>query len=205
MPRPDKTLIVGVTGGIGAGKSVVCRICALRGMPVYDCDREARRLMEESGFIRDELCRIAGSETVTPDGCIDRAHLASLIFRDAGIRREVNALVHAAVRSDIERWRETLAAPVAIVESAILHSSGLERQTDAIWLVTAPEDLRIDRACARSGLTPAQAKSRIEAQQGEFDSLDASRLSVIINDGATPMLPRIDTLLNTLTNHNNNA
>ena len=205
MCQSNKPIVIGVTGGIGAGKSVVCRVCALRGIPLYDCDSRARRIMEISDEIRTALRHLAGEEVIMPDGSVNRPHLASVIFNDPVLRREVNTLVHKAVRADIKTWIGQLRAPVAIIESAILHSSGLDSMVDEIWLVSAPRELRAARAAARSNLSEEQITCRIIAQQGEFDKLDNSRLHIILNDGMTPLLPRIDNLLHTLINHNDNA
>ncbi len=205
MCQPNRPIVIGVTGGIGAGKSVVCRVCALRGIPLYDCDSRARRIMEISGEIRSALRHLAGKEAIMPDGSVNRPLLASVIFNDPVLRREVNTLVHKAVRTDIEAWIDQMRAPVAIIESAILHSSGLDNMVDEIWLVSAPPELRTARAAALSNLSEEQISCRISAQQGEFDNLDSSRLHIILNDGMTPLLPRIDNLLHTLINHNNNA
>lgn len=205
MCQSSRPVIIGVTGGIGAGKSVVCRVCALRGIPVYDCDTRARRIMDTSSEIRLALRHLAGDEVILPCGSINRPHLASIIFHDPALRHEVNDIVHHAVRTDIESWITQLHTQAAIIESAILHSSGLDSMTDEIWLVSAPDELRIARAAARSNLSEEQITCRMRAQQGEFDNLDKTRLHTIANDGTTPLLPRIDSLLHTLINHNNNA
>lgn len=187
--------VIGVTGGIGSGKSVVCRICALRGVPVYDCDREARILMDNSPAIRSALCEIVGRDLMA-GGEIDRGFLASRLFASELIRLQVNVIVHAAVREHLAGWIDSAGAPVVIVESAVMHTSGLDCMVDAIWLVEAPQTLRLRRIMARNSLTLAQATARISAQQHEFDSLPPDKLHRIINDGTTPLLPRIDSLIN---------
>lgn len=187
--------IIGVTGGIGSGKSVVCRICALRGVPVYDCDREARLLIDNSPAIRSALCEIVGRDLMS-GGEIDRGLLASRLFASERIRQQVNVIVHAAVREHLAGWIDSACAPVVIVESAVMHTSGLDRMVDAIWLVEAPQALRLRRIMTRNSLTQAQAAARISAQQHEFDALPPGKLHRIINDGITPLLPRIDSLIN---------
>ncbi|MDE6242942.1 MAG: dephospho-CoA kinase, partial [Muribaculaceae bacterium] len=110
-----------MTGGIGAGKSVVCRIAALQGLPLYDCDIEERRIMDSDMRIKQTLAQIAGQEVLRPDGEIDRPLLAKRLFADADVRRRVNELVHVAVRSHLAEWVASLSAPTALVESAILY------------------------------------------------------------------------------------
>lgn len=189
--------MIGVTGGIGSGKSVVCRVCALRGIPVYDCDSRAKDIMRLDPDIRAFLLAEVGEDTYLPDGSLDRRRLASHIFNDAHARRRVEAEVHRAVRHDLEGWCRSLSSPhgVALVESAILHTSGLDGLVDRIWLVSAPDELRVERVQSRSSLTRAEVEARMQAQKAEFDALPAAKVQVIANDGLTPLLPRIDTLL----------
>ncbi len=191
----NSPILIGVTGGIGAGKSVVCRICALRGIPVYDCDLEARRLMDASAEIHRELRRIVGDEVICSTG-INRSLLALSIFRDARVRAQVNTLVHSAVREHLNQRISRSDAPVFIVESAIMHTASLDERMHRIWLVEAPEELRVKRVQARNGLPREQILARMSAQNEEFAALPADRVARIINDDATPLLPQIDNLFN---------
>lgn len=188
--------VVGVTGGIGSGKSVVCRVCALRGIPVYDCDSRAKALMDASAPLKEFLRTEIDADTVGADGAICRPALARRIFASPELKGRIEARVHAMVRDDIRSWLASLSAPVALVESAILHTSGLDAMCDAIWLVTAPEEVRVARAAARSGIPETDVRARVRAQSREFEALPPSKLHIIENNPDTPLLPRIIELLN---------
>lgn len=163
-------MIIGITGGIGSGKSVVSRILRLKGLPVYDCDLEARRLMEGNGVLREGIRLVAGREAYREDGSLDRALLGQKLFTDPVIRGEINRLVHSAVRNHLAAWSEGCrksSMEAIFVESAIIVSSGLAEMCDQIWNVTAPEKIRIKRVMLRNGITLQQARDRIESQQEE--------------------------------------
>ncbi len=180
------TIVIGITGGIGAGKSVVGRCVEAMGHPVYDCDSRAKALMDSNQEILDRIASEISVEAVV-DGALDRPLLSKIVFADAEALGRLNAIVHQAVREDIKRWiAENWAAPLLFIESAILESSGLASMCDSVWGVTAPEELRIRRACDRSGLTPAEVKARISAQTTEN-----SDFMKIVNDGVKPLLPQI--------------
>ena len=206
MNMPDqsdnfqRTSVICITGGIGAGKSVVSRILRLRGFRVYDCDSEARRLMEGDADLRRELCRVAGSDIYRSDGSLDRSLMAGRIFSCDETRMRVNALVHRAVRDDIVRMAsyssdETQTGSVLFVETAIPCTAGIDLMSSRIWLVAAPEELRLARACGRDASGPGQIRRRMAAQKSEFEALPPDRTTVIVNDGLTPLLPQIDNSL----------
>ena len=167
---------------------MVCRICALRGLPVYDCDSRARQLMDESDAIKAELCRVSGTDVLTCEGGVDRSLLAGLIFSSEHMRMSVNAIVHEAVRHDLASWVSALRVNTALLESAVLHTSGLDMLVDEIWLVTAPRELRVGRVMRRSGLSRGQVEARISAQEHEFSGLPRRKVRRIVNDGAVSLL-----------------
>jgi len=192
-----KTELIGVTGGIGSGKSVVCRVCALRGIPVYDCDSRARHLMQGDPALRRFIQGEVGEEAYLPDGRLDTALVSRHIFSDPQRRHRIEEQVHRAVRDDIERWlvSDCAGRPVAMVESAILHTSHLDKRVDAVWLVDAPVETRIRRVKERSALTEEEVLRRMAAQRQEFDSLPPGKTVVVDNSGHTPLLPQISRLL----------
>lgn len=184
--------LIGLTGGIGAGKSVVSRILRLKGFPVYDCDSEARRLMEENPEIKLRLCERFGQSVYGPSG-LCRPRLAELVFSDQESLDWLNSLVHAAVRRDICRWMQDDAdSDVMFVESAIMRVSGLDRMCEEIWIVDAPEELRIARAIKRSGMTERQVRARIDAQRSELEFAPGVKLRIIDNSGKCSVLEQIE-------------
>lgn len=188
-------VLIGITGGIGAGKSVVSRILRLQGYEVYDCDSRAAEIMSHSNDIRSWLSCNVGDGAFSADGEICRPAVASVIFSDDVKRGELNALVHRAVCDDVRACHSNAAKKFFFVESAILATSHLDLLCDAVWLVDAPADLRVERVCRRSGISVEDVRKRMEAQRNEFNSIDCSDISVIINDGKESLLSRISCLL----------
>ena len=166
---------VGVTGGIGSGKSTVCRLFAERGVPVYDSDSEAKRLMRE-----DPSLRAALDETFR-DGVLNRRYLAATVFGDRRALARLEALVHPCVKRDFERWAaERTAEPYVVLECAILYESGMDAAVDRVVAVVAPEELRLVRVNARDGASAAEIRRRMAAQLSD-DVLSARADYTIVN------------------------
>ncbi|MDE6334847.1 MAG: dephospho-CoA kinase [Muribaculaceae bacterium] len=196
-------MLIAITGGIGAGKSVVSQILRTLGYPVYDCDMQARIIMDNDREIHHSLCRHIHPQAVV-DGIIDRPLIASVVFNDPDALARLNNIVHGAVTDHLGTWSRACTQDgreIQFVETAIPVQSGLYRRVDAIWHVTAPVPLRIERVQRRSGLSPAQVLARIEAQQSE--NLDNIPHQDIRNDSDTPLLPRLHHLLHTIHTHKN--
>ncbi len=169
---------IGITGGIGSGKSTVCRMFAELGVPVYDSDSEAKRLMRENAPLREAICREFGAESYT-DGELNRSYIASRIFGDDDARRRLNALVHPAVMSDFAAWAERQTSDYVILESAILFESSLESNVDRTIAVMAPEGLRVARAMARDGAAEQAVRSRMACQLSDDEMCRRADMSMI--------------------------
>lgn len=154
---------VGITGGIGSGKSTVCRLFAERGVAVYDTDAAAKRLMAEDEALKRGIVARFGAESYR-DGVLNRPYLAECVFGDDKEREALNGLVHPAVIADFERWAEEQQGEYVVLESAILFEAGLDKHLDRVVAVLAPEALRVERAMKRDGATRAQILSRMAAQ-----------------------------------------
>lgn len=180
--------IIGIGGGIGSGKSVVARICRLRGFDVYDCDSRAHSIMDGSKEVSNLISRLCGSDCLLPEGGIDRKKFGPIFFSRADVRKEVNSLVHSLVREDI--FRESLEGDgVFFVESAILRSSEISGMAAEIWLVTAPDEVRMARVKARSLLPESEIRKRMDAQRSELSSFDLGvPVSIIVNSGYDSLL-----------------
>ncbi|HBC20641.1 MAG TPA: dephospho-CoA kinase [Porphyromonadaceae bacterium] len=183
-----------ITGGIGSGKSVVSRICRLRGYEVYDTDYEAKRIMDHDAKIRHAITSRWGSAAVFPDGSLNRKHIASVIFADDQERLWLNALVHSAVRKELEA-RISLRSQRMFVECAIPVTSHIVDYCDRVWLVDAPVEMRISRCMERDGGSAAQIEARMQSQQHEFEALPRDITDVIANDGSQPVCSRVAQLL----------
>lgn len=152
---------VGITGGIGSGKSTVCRLFAGRGVAVYDSDAAAKRLMGDA--LRPAVEARFGA-AVYRDGVLDRARLAETVFRDPAALADLNAIVHPAVLRDFAAWAAEQSGDYVVLESAILFEAGLEEAVDRTVAVLAPLELRVARTCRRDGCDAEAVRRRIAAQ-----------------------------------------
>ncbi len=182
--------VIAITGGIGAGKSVVSRALRSMGFEVYDCDSEARRLQDSDPEMRRLIAAEVCADAVGTDGRLDRKTLARCVFADPEKLAALNRIVHGAVAADLsQRIGQAASRGVGLffVETAILYESGFDRLVNEVWEVTAPEEVRIERVCRRNGLTPEEVKARIAAQ----NRARHNHHHIILNDGKTPVLPQI--------------
>lgn len=196
MPR-----LIAIAGGIGSGKSVVSKILVAMGYRVYDCDSRAKALMDTSEVIKRRIAEEISSRAIAPDGSIDRERLASEVFADKVKLEVLNSIVHGEVRRDIRDWAESLSDSVAWIESAIVYESGIDRMVDEVWMVDAPEELRISRVMSRSSMSRETVKARIDAQTWPEDRIPHPLTRNLINDGVEPLLPQILELLARLFNN----
>jgi len=181
---------IGITGGIGSGKSYVSKIFGALGVPCYDADMEAKRLMNNDLHIREALVKAFGPQVYGLDGLIDRAYLSALVFRDREKLDLLNGIVHPAVIRHAEDWAEAQTHPYSLKEAALLFESGSYRLLDRTILVSAPEEERIRRVMQRDGATKAEVVRRIEKQMPEEEKAKLADF-VIVNDGQTPLLPQV--------------
>lgn len=170
---------VGITGGIGAGKSTVCRLFAELGAAVYDSDAAAKRLMQHDPELRRRIAERFGKASYR-DGVLDRAFLAGAVFGDAEALAALEGIVHPAVRRDFEAWAARQKSDYVVFECAILFEAGMERAVDRTVAVLAPAELRIERAMRRDGADAAAIRRRIAAQADD-DTLRDRADYVIVN------------------------
>ena len=175
--------ILGITGGIGSGKSYVSHLLTARyGIPVYDCDTEAKRLNQESPVIRQALTELVGPEVYDSEGHLQKAILAQYLFESEEHQQQVNAIVHPVVRQDFQDWVAQHECAIVGIESAILLESGFSDMADEVITVTAPVELRIQRAMQRDSSTRQQVEQRIRLQLSDEQRIAQSH-HVIQNDG----------------------
>lgn len=194
MSQPE---VICISGGIGAGKSVVSRILRTKGYAVYDCDLEARRLMDNDPDLHQRLRKEIGPQAVSSDGILDRGYISGIVFSDPDKLRRLNEMVHTLVKNDIESWisrGQQEEEKLLFIETAIPVSSGVEYLCHRIWQVTAPVGLRVARAVSRSGLTEEEVLKRIAAQVAEEAYSSDVSVSEIKNDGQS-LLSQIDLLI----------
>ena len=199
-----ETTKLAITGCIGSGKSVVSRMMNVLGVPVYDCDVNAKRLMTDDGFIVSELKRMFGDECYDDDGTLNRQYIASRIFTDKENIKRVNSLVHPVVKRDFEEWAAKQESSVVAVETAILYESGMIEAVDKVLVVWADRETAINRTMQRSGMNRIQVENRMNNQMSVDDLLLMSDYS-LYNDGDEPLLPRVMSVVEELKNISNFA
>lgn len=184
---------VGVTGGIGSGKSFVCRRIAAMGYPVYDCDSEAKRLMSQDADLVKELKALIGQAAFS-DGRINKDVVADFLFRSADHAAKVNALVHPAVRKDFVRWAALQNTPLVFIESAILHQAQFDTLVDKVICVTAPYDMRIQRVVTRDYCTAEAVEQRVSLQM-EDEEMQRHSDYIVNNNGIYPVDYQLKTII----------
>ena len=186
-----------ITGGIGSGKSVVSQCLDIMGIPVYNCDNEAKRLNNTHPTIRKELCELVGKD-LYPDGILDKASLAAYLFASPEHAAQVNAIVHPTVMDDFQQWKSRQDTPWVGIESAILYESNFAHLADKVIAVYAPEQLRIARACRRDNAPIEAIRQRIARQMKDEEKCKLADFT-LYNDDNHPLLPQIlDILANLL-------
>ena len=193
----NKPRLTAITRGIGAGKSVVSQILRVMGYEVFDCDCEAKILMDSDLQIKNRLISDIHRDAVDSYGQINRKLISSIVFADKERLALLNSIVHSAVRRRIEEWKnEKHSRCHLFVETAILYQSGLDRAVDDVIDVVAPDEIRIIRVMKRNNCSRQDVISRIHSQQFTPNTPHHS-ITEIINDNFCPVLPQ---LLNYLKN-----
>ena len=190
--RNGMAMKIGITGGIGSGKSFVCKLLKERGIVVYDCDDAAKRLMRTSPTLRCQLTKLIGLDTYVHSEddvwTLNKAVVARFLLESATNAKAIDAIVHPAVFSDFEQ------SGLDWMESAILYESGADRLVDRVIVVTAPEDIRIKRVMQRDKITEAKAREWI-ARQWSQDEVSRRADYEIVNDGQQELQPQISKIL----------
>lgn len=194
---------IGLTGGIGSGKTTVARAFAALMVPIYYTDARARELMESNPLIRRDLVELFGEQAYTdemPDKAsgevegdnwvLNRPFIASQVFADHSLLARLDGIVHPRVADDFAQWASAQTAPYVIIESAILYESGFERVVDVVVTVSAPEAQRVARAAARDGVSAEKIRQRMAAQMTDAERESRAHIT-IHNADDDPILPSI--------------
>ena len=188
---------VAITGGIGSGKSYVSALLEERGIPVYNADNEAKRLMMSNEAIRSGLVALLGEE-VYNGGELNKPLLASYLFAGAENASRVNAIIHPEVKEDLKRWLAGHSdKEIAAFESAILFEAGFDDAVDPVLMVSAPRELRLERAMKRDNATREQIEARMSAQMDEEEKCRRAHF-VVYNDGTLPLDGQLTSVINQL-------
>ena len=185
MKTAKSALKLGVTGGIGAGKTSVCRVFSVLGIPVFSADTEAREVMDIDTGIILRINTIVGKDLYI-NGSLDRAELAKLIFNNNRLLEKINSLVHPVVFSRFREWEKKQSAPYVIMEAAILFESGGHKLVDRIATIIAPVEERISRVTFRNKLSRDQVMERIKNQMTDEERI--KRSDYVINNSENEMI-----------------
>jgi len=188
---------VGITGGIGSGKTVIGKIFSLLGIPVYNADTEAKKLLNTNQAVRSKLISIFDPGIYLPNHTIDRKKLASLIFNNEYLLKQVNEIVHPEVRRSFLEWSEKQTSPFVLFEAAILFESGQYREMDYNILVVADEQVRIKRVTERDSVTEKQVWERMKNQWKDEEKIKLSNF-VIRNNECELIIPQVFEILKTI-------
>ena len=169
---------VGLTGGIGSGKSKVAEFLRDREVAIYDSDSRAKELMMSNEALREALIAEFGQECYTSDG-INRAWLAQRVFNNEAELARLNAIVHPAVMRDFAAWAEAQEGNYVVLESAILLEAGLESHVDVVVAVMAPKELRLERAMLRDGASREQIEERMRNQMSDEERTDRAKYAIV--------------------------
>lgn len=184
---------VGITGGIGSGKTFACKLFELMGVPVYDADNRAKKLMSSNKSLKKSIINLLGKEAYFSNGRLNRKFIAQNVFKNAILLNELNALVHPAVALDGEEWfkkAKQAGHPYAIKEAALLIESQSYKLLDKLILVTAPLEVRVSRVIKRDKTTRENVLSRISKQMDDEEKRKYADY-IIENDGEKSVIEQV--------------
>ncbi|MBL7892680.1 MAG: dephospho-CoA kinase [Bacteroidia bacterium] len=183
-------LRIGITGGIGSGKTLVCRIFEQLGVPVYYADTAATEIFYRKD-IQQQIIKVFGGKLIDDKGFIDRKQLSALVFNDKSLLEKLNAIIHPAVALDVEDWsRKNAHAKYVLKEAAILFESGTNKGLDKVITVTAPVDLKIARVIKREVWSREEVEKRMQNQWSDEEKIKRSDF-VIYNDEQHLVIPQV--------------
>ncbi|MGE0770681.1 MAG: dephospho-CoA kinase [Cyclobacteriaceae bacterium] len=187
-----KTLQVGITGGIGSGKSLVARIFRCLGVPAYDADSRAKGLMTTDGILIRQISEEFGNLSYDSEGGLNTEYLSQRVFNDPKKLAKLNALVHPRVASDYQAWAlEHKGKPYVLKEAALLFEAGSAQHLDKIIVVTAPEPMRMDRVRKRDPHRTEDDIKRIMASQMDEETKKSRADFIIVNDESQLIIPQV--------------
>ena len=188
----QKPIQIGITGGIGSGKSLVCKIFGVLGVPAYDADSRAKNLMTTDGILIDQIKKEFGSLSYDVKGGLNREFLSATVFSKQDKLKQLNALVHPRVAVDYKQWVEAHAGNKYVLkEAALLFESGSYRELDKIILVTAPKEIRIERVLARDNHRTKEDVEKIIRNQISEEEKEAKANFIIRNNESELIVPQV--------------
>ncbi|MFN8318219.1 MAG: dephospho-CoA kinase [Saprospiraceae bacterium] len=181
---------LGITGGIGSGKSTICKIFETLGVPVYYADDRAKSIMTSNAVVKKAILSLFGVDAYFRNGRLNRAFISQAVFQNPVLREKMNQIVHPAVIEDGRRWQEAQTADITLKEAALLIQSGSYKELDYIILVTCPEEIRIQRVMKRNRMNRQAVVARIKSQLSEAEMKEYADW-IVVNDGSQSVIAQV--------------
>jgi dephospho-CoA kinase len=179
----DIRRLIGITGGIGSGKTTVCRELEKHGYPIYYCDERAKSIMRNNSQVQKAIIELLGSDAYSIDKQINKRYIAQRVFTERSLIHQLNAIVHPAVKHDIIQWLDEQCERVCFVESAIIFESEINKLCDCVINISADTDERIRRTTRRDNVTQQQVIERIEAQMSDEERQKRADITIFNHNG----------------------
>lgn len=190
--------IIGITGGIGSGKSTVCRLFAEQGIAIYDADSRAKWVIENNENLVLAIKNIFGENAYLPNGLYNKQYISAIVFKQPEKLAQLNSIVHPAVKQDFIDWlaakKENYAHSFVLKETAILYEAGTDKNTDVVIAVYAPKKIRIERVRQRDNLGTDEILARMQRQWADAKKMQKADF-VIYNDGKHGLISQVSTIL----------
>jgi dephospho-CoA kinase len=184
----DAPFVIGITGGIGSGKSIVCKLFSCLGISIYDADTRAKWLTNHDTTIRNKVIDLLGPEAYNSDGEYNRPYVASVVFHNESLLKELNAIIHPVVLRDTDAWMSARINDAYVIkEAAIMNAAGDKNNLDCVVVVQAPVELRIKRILERDQRSESEIRAIIERQVSDESIADF----IILNDENSALIPQI--------------
>lgn len=181
---------IGITGGMGCGKTYVCNLLRKQGFPVYSCDERAKRLMKEDEAIKAAIVQVVGEDAYTEDGELNKPVLTAFLYSSKENQDKINAIVHPRIRSDFNMWCNFQDSDVMFMECAILYEAGLETAVDKVIYIYASDEVRMRRVIRRDKINRTEAYNRMQMQLPEEEKLKRADYCVL-NNGSNNILKQL--------------
>ena len=190
--------IIGITGGIGSGKSTIAKVFISMGFPVYNSDTRAKELINSNIDVIDSIKQEFGDDIYSSEG-LDRKKMASIVFSDSDKLQKLNSIIHPAVGLDFDKWANSQNTSFVLKEAAILFETGIYKSLDKTILVTCPKEERINRVMKRDSATKEAIEARMNSQWSEEKKKELADY-IIDNSGEEMVIPQVISLINRLSN-----
>lgn len=197
--QKERKIKVGLTGGIGSGKSYVAKIIEKMGYPVFNSDLESKKILGNNSHLQNQISLLVGKKILDEEGKLEKQFLSEILFKNPTLRQQINELIHPMVRQKFESWLNKQDSLLIFNEAAILYETGAYKRFDSMILVCAPDSLKIERIKKRDSMQIEQVKLRMKAQWDDSKKIEFNPF-IIQNDEKLPLLYQVEKTIDHLLN-----